>query len=99
MEVREESRAERPEWRRQRARFRLLRWVYDRTGGTPDVPVSGPEIEPALGVPREQLYRLIQYLEDRGYLRYLGAGPRVSISQQGIDYISLLAGRRESIRE
>lgn len=73
--------------------------MYERTGAWADVPITGAEFEPVLNLPREQLYRLIEYLEGRGYLRYLSAGPRVSISKQGIGYIALMAGRRRSIRE
>ncbi len=52
-----------------------------------------------LGVWREELFRVIEFLDRKGYLVYHGAGPSVSLTRQGVDYVERHAGRRRSIRD
>lgn len=89
----------RPEWGEQRLRYSILRAVYDRTEGRVDRPVTGSEIGAMLNLRYEDLYRVVHFLEYNGYLAYLGSGPRVSITDQGVRYIEDLADRRRTIRE
>lgn len=96
--VAEDRGVSRYEWRREQARYRVLEWVYERTGVNCDVAVTGTEIGAALGLPYEDLYRVIHFLEDRGYLNYRGAGPRVCITPKGIRYLEVDAQNRRSIR-
>lgn len=91
-------RVERHEWRREQVRYRVLAWVYDRTGVNCDVAVTGTQIGAALGLSYEELYRVIHFLEDRGYLDYQGAGPTVCITAKGIRYLEVDARKRRSIR-
>lgn len=86
------------EWRREQLRYRVLAWVYEHTGSDCDISVTGTQIGAALRLPYEELYRVIHYLEDRGYLNYRGAGPRVCITEQGIQYLRVDAKKRRSIR-
>lgn len=86
------------EWRREQVRYRVLEWVYDRTGVNCDVAVTGTQIGAALGLSYEELYRVIHFLEDRGYLDYRGAGPTVCITAKGIRYLEVEARNRRSIR-
>lgn len=86
------------EWRREQLRYRVLAWVYEQTGTNCELPVTGTQIGAALGLPYEELYRVIHFLEDRGYLSYRGAGPRVCITEKGISYLEIDARKRRSIR-
>lgn len=86
------------EWRREQIRYQVLEWVYERTGVNCDVAVTGTEIGAGLGLPYEDLYRVIHYLEDRDYLHYRGAGPTVCITAKGIRYLEVEARNRRSIR-
>lgn len=84
--------------RREKLRYQVLQWVYDHAGAACTVPVTGSQIGSALHLPYEELYRVIHYLEDRGYLVYLGAGPTVCITDKGIRYLEEEAGNRRTIR-
>ncbi len=48
---------------------------------------------------RQELFRVLEYLDRRGYVTYHGPGPQVSITVKGIDYIDRMARRRHSLRE
>lgn len=86
------------EWRREQLRYQVLQWVYERTGADCSLPVTGTQVGAALRLPYEELYRVIHFLEDRGYLRYLGAGPTVCITDKGIRYLEVDSRKRQSIR-
>jgi predicted transcriptional regulator len=88
----------RHEWRREQLRYSVLELVFQRTGSNCELSVTGSEIGAALELPYEELYRVVHYLENRGFLNYRGAGPRVCITTKGIRYLEELSGRRRSIR-
>lgn len=48
---------------------------------------------------RQELFRVLEYLDRKGYVTYHGPGPQVSITVKGIDYIDRMARRRHSLRE
>ena len=90
---------ERPQWREERFRYRVLRLVYEHAAGSPALIVSGVRIEQELRLSGEELSRAISFLEHEGYL--ISAGDRerrLCITGGGIDYIERGAGRRRSIR-
>jgi DNA-binding IclR family transcriptional regulator len=87
------------EWREEQLRYAVLKYVYERAGQHCEVVVKGSEIGAALDLRYENLFRITHFLERRGYLAYLGEGPRVCITFQGIEYMEVLAGRRRSIRD
>ena len=84
--------------RQEQRRYELLREVYIRSGGDPAVSVSGLEAGTAHGMAREEIFRIVQFLSQHGYLRYLGAGPRVRVTPEGIEYLRNRARQRRSIR-
>lgn len=86
------------EERRERQRYWLLAGVLERTGGDGGVPVHALEIGQAISLSREETFRLVQFLAQHEYLHYVGAGPRVHITQKGIEYLTREARRRRSIR-
>ena len=90
---------ERPEWREERFRYRVLRLVYEHAAGSPALIVSGMKIEEELRPGEEELSRAISFLEHEGYLISAGERERrLCITGGGIDYIERVAGRRRSIR-
>jgi hypothetical protein len=90
---------ERPEWREERFRYRVLRLVYEHAAGSPALIVSGVKLEEELRPGDDELSRAITFLEHEGYLITGGERERrLCITGGGIDYIERLAGRRRSIR-
>ena len=90
---------ERPEWREERFRYRVLRLVYEHAAGSPALIVSGVRIEEELRPGEDELPRAIRFLEEEGFLISAGERePRLCITGGGIEYIEKGAGRRRSIR-
>jgi hypothetical protein len=88
----------RDQWEEEKLRYRTLRAIYDRTMGRFDQVVTGPELKRFLDVKYEDLFRVVHFLEHHAFLRYLGAGPRVSLTEKGLHYIEEEAGKRRSLR-
>ena len=84
--------------REERNTFVLLQHAYTLAEADPEVRLSGWHLGDALGLPREEAGRLIRHLVWHGYLEERGAGPEVSVTPQGVDYIERLAWRRQSVR-
>lgn len=84
--------------RRERESFILLQHAYTLAEGSPEATLSGAQMADALGLPQDEARRLIEHLVWEGYFTDLGAGPRISIARQGIEYIERLAWRRRSVR-
>lgn len=85
--------------REERMRYEVLRMLYDATGAAEDGAVRAWSFAPDLGVWREELFRVIEFLDRKRYLEYLGAGPTVRITRAGVEYIESEAERRKSIRD
>lgn len=85
--------------RREQDRYRVLRAVHARTGADCTLTISGLEVGEALGLSREEIFRAVQFLAQRGLLHYVGAGPRVCITPKGVEYLAVRAGRRRSVRD
>lgn len=85
--------------RRERQRYALLLRIFDRTTAAGDVPISALEVGQALRLSREDTFRLVQFLAHHGYLDYVGAGPRVRLTEKGIAFLTTGAGRRRSLRD
>ena len=77
----------------------LLAGIYERAGGRRETPVSGLEAGEALGLSREDTFRFVQFLAQRDYLNYMGAGPRVCLTEKGIELLTRSRSRRRSIRD
>lgn len=96
MAVTEEKR--KPVWGEERLRYDVLRFIYEHAGASCQQEVTGAQIGAALHLAYEDLYRVIHYLETRGYLDYRGAGPKVCLTETGFSYLSEIAGRRRTVR-
>jgi hypothetical protein len=87
-----------PIWSEEQLRYRVLRWVYERAGGTCTTCVTGEEIGSSLGLCYEDLFRVVYFLESRHFLFRMDAGFRLCVTPKGIRYIERVAGRRRSLR-
>ena len=87
-----------PERWEERLRYDVLRAAYDRAGADCARSVSAAEIGAGLDVRHEDLFRIVYVLDSRHYLRCVGPGPRVCITERGIRYIEEEAGRRRTLR-
>ena len=86
------------EWRDERLRYQVLRYIYDRLGPDCVAILTGPEISCALALTEEDVLRVVSWLTDRRYVRHFGARPSICLTEQGIDYLESSARRRQSLR-
>ena len=86
-------------WDEERLRYEVLSTIYELAGAVCQRAVTGTQIGAALDLRYEDLFRAIQYLEQRGFVKHLDSGPRVCITPKGLRYVEELAGRRRSLRE
>jgi len=82
----------------ERARFEFLLRLYQVSRSDPQVVVHAGDIGRALGLSPVQTFSVVEFLADREYVEYLGAGPRVRVAPRGIRYIEWEAGSRRTVR-
>jgi hypothetical protein len=91
-----------PSWRdhqaEEHARYEFLVRLYQDTRPHPQRVVHAGAIGYQVGLTRVQTFAIAEFLADRGYIEYLGAGPRIRIAPRGIRYIEWEASDRRSIR-
>ncbi|HET7322446.1 MAG TPA: hypothetical protein VFI96_08140 [Longimicrobiaceae bacterium] len=80
-------------------RYLVLRLVQEGSRSDPRAIVTGSELVRTTELPPEEVFRILEFLARRGYIHYLGAGPRVRIARVGADYLQRGRGRRESVRD
>lgn len=85
--------------RQERRRYQVLEWIYEITGEDCDAVVHASQLGEALGISREEAFRIVEHLAYHGYLRYVGAGPQVCITEKGLRYLQTNAWRRRSVRD
>ncbi|MBW3628284.1 MAG: hypothetical protein KY464_03205 [Gemmatimonadetes bacterium] len=93
-----ESWQHRQRWREERMRFEVLAAVYRASEGKSGNTLVVSPFAQDLGIWREELFRVLEFLDRKGYIVYHGAGPLVSITRNGLDYLERTGGRRKSIR-
>jgi hypothetical protein len=79
-------------------RYEVLAAVYQGCSGEAGCTLLVSAFTQELGIWREELFRVLEFLDRKGYLIYHGAGPLVSLTRVGIEYIEKGGGRRKSIR-
>jgi hypothetical protein len=89
----------RQSWRDERLRYEVLEKLYETSQGRPDRVLHVAGFAEGLGVWREELFRGVEFLDRHGYVTYHGAGPEVSITVKGVEYLERKAARRRSIRD
>ena len=80
-------------------RYEILARLDAASVSVPGTVLHLQNFPDGLGVWRQELFRVLDYLDRRGYITYHGAGPEVSITSKGIDYIQRPARRRRSLRD
>jgi hypothetical protein len=89
----------RQSWREERLRYEVLETLYEKSEGQPGRVLRVAGFGEGLGAWPEELFRGVDFLDRHGYVTYHGAGPEVSITSKGIDYLERKAARRRSIRD
>lgn len=87
------------QWLHERHRYEVLSRVYRMTNADPAVTLGCGDLASELGFTREEVFRILHDLEFRGYLAYVGSGPRVRITPRAVAYLLVDSGRRRSIRD
>ena len=86
-------------WLHERHRYELLSRVYRLTNADCSVTLACGDLASEMGFSREECFRILHDLEFRGYLAYVGSGPRVRITPRAVAYLLVDSGRRRSIRD
>lgn len=90
---------DRQQWREERMRYDVLAKLETASLSRAGIVLQVRDFDDGLGVWRQELFRVLEYLDRRGYIVYHGPGPQVSITVKGLDYIHRTARRRHSLRE
>lgn len=81
----------------ERLRYDVLDFVRCHGGLGRRQVLASPAAAEELGISLEELYSTVERLASESLLQYLGAGPKVRLTEQGIHHLDL-AARRDSIR-
>jgi DNA-binding IclR family transcriptional regulator len=85
-------------WSEERLRYRVLRLIYERSDGSYARSVTATEVGTELDLAYEDVFRVMDYLAERGYLFRLDDDSRVCITPRGMRYVEQTAGRRQTVR-
>lgn len=86
--------------REERMRFEVLQMLHQAWREEPDrAAIQAYSFAADLGVWHAELFRVIEFLDRKGFVTYLGAGPLVRITSEGIRYMEEEAKGRRSIRD
>lgn len=86
------------DWREERLRYQVLRFVYDHVGADCRAPVGGSEIQGALALSADDVLRVVEWLDAHGYLHSSGSRPSVCLTDLALEYLENAARRRQSLR-
>lgn len=83
---------------RERLRYQVLECFYQQVGQDCTEILSAFSLPDELDVPREEVFAAVEYLARRQYIHHVGAGPRICITEAGLQ---ILRGpeRRRSVRD
>ena len=87
-----------PEWHEERLRYQVIRFVRDRVGYDCETSLTSTQVKEALALSEDEVGRTVGWLHEHGYLRLVGARPSVCITPQAIQYLDIVAARRQSLR-
>lgn len=80
--------------REERMRYEVLDMIHRVSAGDTGRLIHCAAFAQDLGVWREEVYRVIDFLDRAGYLRYRGAGPVVCITRGGVERLASDSGAR-----
>ena len=85
--------------REERMRYEVLALIHRAAEGRLDVEVHASPLALELGVWSTELFRVIDFLTEHGYIDYLRAGPVLRLTRAGSLRIGAADEGRRSIRE
>ena len=85
--------------RMEQRRYEVLAKLYLVTGADCANGITPQEMERQLDVSADAYLPIIEELARLGYLRHVGSGGAVAITEKGIQYMQTAAWRRRSIRD
>lgn len=85
--------------REERMRFEVLELIFTSVGRQPEAEINVSDFVHQLGTWHAELFRVVEWLDRSGLVRYCGAGPTVCLTPRGIAYMTDGAGRRRSVRD
>ena len=74
--------------REERMRYEVLAMACRAARRDPNDAIDWKPVTERIGVWRDELFRILDFLDGAGLLRYCGEGPQVCITPRGIDYLS-----------
>lgn len=80
--------------REQRMRYEVLALLFRLSGEEPGPSFHAMDLGEELGVWKRELYRVLDWLSLHGFVSGWGAGPEVSITLKGTQFIRRAAGAR-----
>jgi|GEM_PF-5676488 len=85
--------------REERMRHEVLLMLYRVAEGEPEQVVNAWSFSADLGVWQAEVFRVVEWLERNGLVAYHGAGPAISITSRGVEYLNAGWNQRGTIRE
>jgi hypothetical protein len=85
--------------REERMRFEVLQMLHRAAEGAPDRVVNAWSFSTDLGVWHAEVFRVIEWLERNRLVAYHGAGPAISITPAGVEYLHSGRDRRGTLRD
>ena len=83
----------------ERARFELLLRLYWIVRSDAGAVIHAVDLGRDIGLSPVETFAVAEFLASRGYIDYLGAGPRIRIAPKGIRYIEWIAAERRTVRD
>ena len=83
--------------REERMRYEVLGMVCRAARRDPNEAVSCAPLSDSVGVWREEIFRVLEFLDHTGLVRYCGPGPEVCITPRGIDFLYGEGRRQKAI--
>jgi CTP-dependent riboflavin kinase len=84
--------------REERMRYEVLQMLHRAAQGAPDQVVNAWSFSTDLGIWHAEVFRVIEWLERHRLISYHGAGPAISITEAGVDYLKNGRHRRSTLR-
>ena len=85
--------------REERMRYEVLALLHRAACGSTERETNAWSFALDLGMWHAELFRVVDWLERRGLVRYCGAGPTICLTPAGAEFVELGARERHSIRE
>lgn len=83
--------------REERMRHEILDMIHRVSAGDTGRLIHCAAFAQDLGVWKEEVYRVIDFLDRAGFIRYRGAGPVVCMTRRGVEHLASEAGARRRI--